>query len=769
MFDFLNEYKYYYDGDDLGLSYSSKKSMFKVWAPTAKKVSLMLYNNPGIYNDDGIVVDHTDGKEFSMKKLTRGIWRVKHYGDLDGMYYMYKVEFEDGTVNYAVDPYAYAVSANGQRSAIVDLEDTNPQGFKSEPKPSMAKPTDAIIYELHVRDFSVDENSGIHNKGKFLAFTEEGTTNSEGLSTGIDHLKELGVTHVHLLPVFDFQTVNELKVDEPNYEGDKYNWGYDPQNYNVPEGSYSTKPGNPKTRIKEFKQMVKALHSNGILIVMDVVYNHTYDTLNSVFNKIVPGYYYRTDDNGEFTNGSGTGNEIASEKPMVRKYIKDSLKFWVEEYDVDGFRFDLMGLMDLETMTQIEEELHEELDEELLIYGEPWQAGGSPLPDDMQITKGKQRDKGFAVFNDNFRTAIKGGSDDKSKGFATGKSNKEADIVVGLKGAIDDFTSSPTETINYVTAHDNLNLLDKVIKTQGLEDAFGFISIHEGSLTGKSAEIYSSIEEAVSESSLRASISGENVLDNEIVKRCILSNGIVLTSQGIPFIHAGDEILRTKFGDYNSYRSPDAINRIRWGDKVKFEPVFDYYKGLIKLRKNHPAFRMHRTEMVNKHLKVFKQEDNIVGFVLANNANNDNWNNIVVIYNGNTSLKEVKLPASRSWKIVVNDQEAGTRVLDAIEGDAVFVEALSIMVLYDEETIYDIEITSLETKDKDEGGERSDDSITKEYLRKARVAKRKIMKFDRRGHKASKLKKLLRGFLVITIIIAGISVIIKIMRDDDLK
>ena len=528
----------------------------------------------------------------------------------------------------------------------------------------MVTATDAIIYELHVRDFSIDENSGISekNKGKYLAFTEKGTTNGRGQSTGIDHLRDLGITHIHLLPVYDFQTVDELKVDDPNSDKAKYNWGYDPQNYNVPEGSYSTDPTEPTVRIKEFKQMVESIHANGMRVIMDVVYNHTYETEDSLFNKIVPGYFYRTDSSGNFTNGSGTGNEVASERPMVRKYIKDSVRYWVEEYDVDGFRFDLMGLIDVETMTQIRQELHNEVSPDILIYGEPWQAGGSPLAESMQTTKGKQKDKGFAVFNDNFRGAIKGGSDDGSKGFATGDFGKEASIVTGVRGAIDDFTNSPTETINYVTAHDNLNLWDKVIKTQGLE-------------------------EVALASTPHATITEENVLDNETVRRSLLSNGIIMTSQGVAFFHAGDEILRTKFGDHNSYRSPDTINQIRWEDKTKFKSVFNYYQGLIKLRKEHPAFRMSTADMVNKHLNVFKQNENLVGFELTNNANGDKWNNIAVIYNANKEVKTVMLPKEGVWKIVVNDQIAGTEVIDTINSNLIKIEPLSIMVLYDEESV----------------------------------------------------------------------------------
>ncbi|WP_081943526.1 type I pullulanase [Caloranaerobacter azorensis] len=704
----LDDPKFYYDGNDLGLTYTKEKSTFKVWAPTAKKVSVALYDDAGDYNSLGIVEDHSGGREIEMSREENGVWTLTVNEDLKGKYYMYRVEFADGTVNYAVDPYAKAVSANGQRTAIVDLEETNFEGWNPEYKPPMINPTDAVIYELHVRDFSIDENSGIVNKGKFKAFTETGTTYN-GIKTGIDSLEELGVTHVHLLPSFDFKTVNELTVDDPNSKDPKFNWGYDPQNYNVPEGSYSTDPQNPVMRIKEFKEMVQALHNKGIRVIMDVVYNHTFNVENGPFNKIVPGYFYRTDDIGRFTNGSGCGNEVATERPMVRKYIKDSVRYWAEEYNVDGFRFDLMGLIDVQTMSEIAKELHEKVDPTILVYGEPWQAGGSSLPNELQTTKGKQRGKGFAVFNDNLRGAIKGGSDDASKGFATGEQGKEYAIVKGIMGSVKDFTDNPTETINYVTAHDNLNLWDKIIKTQGLEEKEGFIHIRDGKLIGEDAEKYDSVDEAVNAATVHHAVDLNNVLENETVKRSLLANGIVLTSQGIPFIHAGDELLRTKFGDHNSYKSPDAINKIRWEYKAKFKPVFDYYKGLIELRKTHPAFRMTTKKDVESNIEILRQDGNVVAYKLKDYANNDTWRNIVVIYNANKHSVDVNLPNdSDTWNIVVNDKKAGTEVIETIKGSTVTVEGLSMMVLYDKANDYTPVPTSIELDAKEIGLEVGD-------------------------------------------------------------
>ena len=513
----------------------------------------------------------------------------------------------------------------------------------------------------------------------------------DGNPLGIDHLVELGITHVHLLPVYDFKTINELTSDDPDSDDPKFNWGYDPQNYNVPEGSSLTDPTDPAVRITEFKQMVKALHDHGIRVIMDVVYNHTFEIEDGPLNKIVPGYFYRTDDVGIYTNGYGSGNEIASERPMVRKYIKDSVRYWAEEYHIDGFRFDLMGLIDTTTMTQIVEELQREVDPTLLFYGEPW-TGGSLFPLQELTLKGSQRGKNFAVFNDHFRTAIKGDSDGAGRGFATGAHGHEAGIVTGVRGAIDDFTDAPTETINYVTAHDNLNLWDKVIRTQGLDHELGFLNILDGRLIGGG-----SVEDAVAAAEPYKYVDPADVFANETVRRSLLANEIVMTAQGIPFIHAGDEILRTKYGDHNSYRSPDAVNQIRWQYKAEFKPVFDYYKGLIELRKSHPAFRMTSREAINQHLEIFHSHNNVVGFVLKNYANGDTWRNIAVIYNANTDPRPVTFPhVSGSWNVVVDDRRAGTDVIRTIHNDTVNVQGLSMMVLYDQAETIVPELTSID-------------------------------------------------------------------------
>ncbi|NOJ72374.1 type I pullulanase [Paenibacillus alvei] len=664
---------YVYTGNDLGVTYRSASSSFKVWAPTVTHAAVTLYNTADTAKE-------TPSREIPMHKdAATGVWAVDVDGNLNGTYYMYKLQFPDGSTTYALDPYARTASVNSTKSAIVELASTNPANWDSDRKPPFLDPTDAIIYELHVRDFSINENSGIShgNRGKFTAFTETGTTlpGKPDIKTGIDHLKELGVTHVHLLPTYDFGSVNEKLVDDPNSKEWKFNWGYDPVNYNIPEGSYTTNAAqeDPAKRIREFKAMVQALHDQGIRVVLDVVYNHTFvtglESDMSVFDKIVPGYFYRSDDQGNLTNGSGVGNEVATERPMVSKYVQDSVRYWAEEYNVDGFRFDLMKLIDLQTTRAIVHDL-KEIDPSIIIYGEPWSGGSTPLAAELQIEKGKQRGEGFAVFNDNIRGAIKGGSDDASTGFATGAEGKEEDVVKGLLGAITDFTASPTETINYVTAHDNLNLWDKVLKTQGKD-----VDIKRNPF---------------------ATLTEPNVLDNETVKRSLLANGIVLTAQGIPFLHAGDELLRSKFGDHNSYESPDAINQIVWKQKAEYKPVFDYLKGLIELRSAHPAFRMTKKDEVTSNLQVYRQEGQVIAFKLNNFANGDKWRNIVVIYNGSTASQEVALPTADEWSIVVDHTSAGVETIRTVEGGKVEVAGLSMMVLYDQENDYTPTATKLE-------------------------------------------------------------------------
>ncbi|WP_413373072.1 type I pullulanase [Paenibacillus taichungensis] len=667
-----------YEGNDLGLIYTRTASTFKLWAPIAQQVSILIFNDEGRYDASGKVTEYDDGQKRSMTRDPDGIWSVQLEGDWAGHYYMYHITHDDQHIVVAPDPYARAVSANGQRTAIIDLDTTNPVDWEEDVKPVFLRPADAVLYELHVRDFSSDPHADIPYKGKYLAFTASGLTDRGGNSIGVDHLVELGITHVHLLPVADYQTVDELAATTDAGSNAKlpYNWGYDPQHYNVPEGSYATNPRDPAVRIREFKALIHSLHRQGIRVVLDVVYNHTYSVDDGPFERIVPNYYYRYREDGTLSNGSGVGNELATDRPMVRKYILDSLLYWAEEYHVDGFRFDLMGLIDTDTMNELTRELREQIDPAFLIYGEPWTGGDSPL--DRKTLKGTQRGQGFSVFNDHFRSAIKGDSDGIGKGFVTGAEGREYEIAMGVAGALDDFTSSPVESVNYVTAHDNLNLWDKIATTMYLRHDLGFPVWRDGQpIEGGSAE------SAVKAADPYRYVDVDDVLDHEMVRRSLLSTGILLTSQGIPFLHAGDEMLRSKAGDHNSYRSGDAVNTITWANKARFRPVFDYYRGLIHLRRTHPAFRMINAEQVRNHLRMMRAEGNVVAFTLDDAANQDTWNQIVVIYNGTGQQQQVSLPEG-DWHIVVNDHQAGTDLIDTVSGTAM-VERWSLMVLYDAE------------------------------------------------------------------------------------
>jgi pullulanase len=663
---------YFYDGDDLGLVYGAKESVFKVWAPTAAEMYLALYADAGEYNGAGEPVSQETSDLHRMKKdPATGVWSINIKENLEGKFYLYRAVFSDGTKTWAADPYAKAVSANGMRMAVIDPEKTNPPGFNLRKKPSFRAGAwqDAVIYELHVRDFSIDENSGMRHRGKYLAFTERGTVSKEGVPTGVDHLVRLGITHVHLLPVFDFASINELASDDPDSAEPKFNWGYDPMHFNVPEGSYSSDPKNPYARIIEFKAMVQALHDAGIRVIMDVVFNHTYRTGGWPFDALVPGHYYRLTDTGSYANGSGCGNEIASERPMVRKFIIDSCRYWAGEYNIDGFRFDLMGLIDTPTMKLLTEELRRDIDPTLIIYGEPWQAGGSVLPPESQTSTGAQKGLGFAVFNDRIRTAIKGGNDDDSRGFATGGPSREADIVRGIMGSIHDFTSEANESVNYVTAHDNLNLWDKIC-----------FSLGEKNLA---VSPYSMLEDAPSKEDAPFNKGAYDLFDSRAVRSSLLANGIILTSQGIPFFQAGDEMLRSKYGDHNSYASPDGINKIRWENAYLYREVIDYYAGLIRLRKEHPAFRQTLRSDIDKTLEILYAQDMGVSFILKENAAGDPWRTIFVAYNGSPCSKEFTLPASVPvWQQVVDSRHAGTESLAEFSG-VITLPSFSMTVLHE--------------------------------------------------------------------------------------
>lgn len=615
----LNAPSYTYMGDDLGYTYTPEATALRLWTPTASDVQVLLYDS----ELGGLT------RQVAMQKSERGTWYARIEGNLDNWYYLYLLTIH-GVTQTAVDPYARAISVNGSRGMIVNLATTRPDGWDTDTHKTLAQPVDAVLYELHVRDFSIQQHSGMTNKGRYLAFTERDTKGPDGVVTGVDSLLQLGVSHVQVLPVEEFASVDENAPDQ-------YNWGYDPRNYNVPEGAYATTP-HGTARIKEFKQLVQSLHTSNLGVIMDVVYNHTYATLDSDFNKIVPRYYYRTDYAGNYTNGSGVGNEIATERPMVQKFVLDSLKYWLQEYHVDGFRFDLMALLGVETMKCVSEDLHA-LNPNVLLYGEPWTGGGSALPAGQLVTKGQQKGLGFGVFNDDMRNALVGGMfDAHNQGFPTGASGQVNLIKASVMGSIDSFTAAPGETINYATSHDNYTLWDKIGLSNGGDPEY------------------------------------DRILMDQLVQ------AIVLTSQGVPFIQGGDEFLRTKGGNDNSYNAGDAVNQFEWERKSQHMDVFNYYAGLIHLRNNHPAFRMASADDVRKHLTFLASPDNTVAFQLTGHANGDAWASIVVIYNPTKANVVVSLPEG-SWTIVGTQGHVGETSLGKAAGTVV-VPGIACEILY---------------------------------------------------------------------------------------
>lgn len=629
-----------YTGNDLGAVYSPKMTRFKVWAPEAESVKLNLYKQG---EGDNLIDQHI------MKKSANGTYVFEKQGDCNGIYYTYTV-VNHGEEQEAVDPYTKAAGVNGQRGMVINLAKTNPQGFEMDGYRNPEHITDAIIYEGSVRDFTMDESSGVFHNGKFLGLTEANTTNHFGEATALDYISGLGVTHVQILPAFDFET-----VDEKNQKA-QYNWGYDPDNYNVPEGSYAVSPYDGAVRIQEMKQMVLALHSRGIGVIMDVVFNHTYRRDDSNLQKIVPGYYYRSDETG-YTNGSGCGNEVASDRPMVQKLIVDSLIYWAKEYHIDGFRFDLMGVLDIDTMNVIAERL-KEIRPDIYLYGEGWNGGPSSLAEEKRAFKASAKKMpGIGMFNDDIRDTIKGSVFyDDHLGFVNGGTHLENALRYGITGAVahpqvdydaygsKPWAKEPGQSINYVSCHDNYTLWDKLS-----------VSCPEASEEKKKA-----------------------------MNR--LCAAIVFTSQGVPFIQAGEEFLRSKplpekkgFAG-NSYNMPDAVNSIKWDNIHEYPDMIAYYKGLMALRKAHPVFRVQsEAEMTQNLCFLSDTPENVVAYLLKGKGADDTPENILVIFNGNDEEILYNLPEGK-WKILVDDKTAGADGKKNISEKA-DVEPLSALVL----------------------------------------------------------------------------------------
>lgn len=609
------------------VSYSPKQTTFKLNAP--KKPTLRIYEA-----GKGGKVE----KKIKMKQTSENVWETTISGDLKGKFYTFDIGRGE-----TPGVFAKAVGINGKRGAIVDMQTTNPSGWNNDRRLTLKSPADLIIYEMHHRDFSIDASSGLVNKGKFLALTEQ---------KAIKHLKELGVNAVHILPSYDFASIDESNTTTP-----QYNWGYDPLNYNVPEGSYSFDAEQPTRRILEFKQMVQALHKAGIRVILDVVYNHTFDIEGGNFDRTFPMAYYRYTADGKPSNGSGCGNETASEKPLMRQFILESMKYWATEYHIDGFRVDLMGIHDIETMNLIRKELTA-IDPNIFIYGEGWTAGTCAYPTEKLALKAHIKQMpGIAAFSDELRDALRGPfSDDKQAAFLGGIAGFEESIKAGIAGMIAhpqvDYTkvnytkeawaNEPTQMISYVSCHDDMCLVDR----------------------------------------LKASIPEAAYDMEEVIRLNQLAQTAVFTSQGIPFMLSGEEMLRDKKGVHNSFNSSDEINHLDWNNLKKYPQVFAYYKGLIQMRKAHPAFRLGSAELVRKHLEFLPTQDCLVAFRLKNHAGGDKWNNIYVVLNGSTNLQSVNIPKGK-YTIVANNGVINEAGIGEMEGGEVMIDAQTALILHD--------------------------------------------------------------------------------------
>lgn len=624
---------FHYPGSDLGFTYSASSTSFRVWAPTATGAELLVYEN-----DD----QKAPGKVVEMTKSEKGTWTSNLLGDQHMTIYNFRVKLGERWIE-AVDPYAKAATINGTKGVVFDKAKTNPSGWSTHSKPKFSGvATDAVFYELHVRDLSVDSSSNIVQKGKFLGLTEAGTKAPDGKTkTGIDAIVDLGITHLQLLPIYDYKTVDESRNDQ-------FNWGYDPLNFNVPEGSYSTKPTDPMNRITELKTTVQYLHSRGIRVVMDVVYNHVFDAGTHSFEKLVPGYFFRKEADGSFANGTGVGNEVASDRSMARKYIVESSLYWAEEYKLDGFRFDLMGIIDFETMNQVRAGV-DKIDKTFLIIGEGWQMGTKLAPGMKANQANAYKMPRIAHFNDGIRDGLKGDVfKSLENGWASGRNSLKFEVMAGITGETESGTNvrgswgpmNPEQSVSYVEAHDNLTLFDKLV------------------------------------------ISMPSATAAERKRVFGLASSTAILAQGVPFIHAGQEFMRTKNGDENSYKSSDAVNSLKYGELAKNKDMATYFKGLISIRKANSAFRMSKAPQVAKGMRFSSTAPDVIAYSLDASRQGNGAKRLFVIHNAAKTSKTVKLPITGDWKILaegITAKPGGIRTAKA--ASSISVPAQSTMVL----------------------------------------------------------------------------------------
>ena len=610
--------------------YMGEKTEFAVWAPTAQAAQLKLYRSAS---------DEAAFKTLDMKKSKDGLWKVVVKEDVKGAFYTFSVNHDGQWLPETAGISAKAVGVNGWRGAVIDWSETNPEGWAEDKSPKV-DPSDIIVYELHHRDFSIHETSGVQNKGKYLALTEEGTKNPDGLATGLDHLKEIGVTYVQLLPSTDFIT-----VDEEHLENNQYNWGYDPFNYNAVEGSYSTDPFNPVTRIREFKQMIQALHNAGFRVILDVVYNHTTDAKKTGFERTMPGYFYRMRPDGTYFDGSGCGNETASEQAMFRKYMIESLEWWMKEYHIDGYRFDLMAIHDIETMNLISERLHA-IDPEVVIYGEGWAAASPAYPaEEIALKVNTYMLDKIGAFSDNIRDAVRGPLGCENAGFMDGVAGNKANVEFGIAGGVEHpqvsverWTNNPLQHVSYVSCHDDHCLRDR-------------------------------LEEATKAS------------EKERLAMVKLAQTAVYTSQGIPFIFTGEELYRHKQGVKNSYCSPDSINAIDWTYKTKYKDLVDYYAGLAAIRHAHPGFCLGDAELVREKLQFIEVDDPcVVAFRISGLEGIDSAKSLTVLLNGSKKTAKVEIPQGQ-YVVLAQNGKADADGLAAYTGSAISAAATSATIL----------------------------------------------------------------------------------------
>lgn len=647
-----------YSGDDLGAVYSKEGTTFKVWAPTAEKVVLKLYST-GSDSEQGAKALAQHEMDYDS---TNGVWSVTAKGNLAGVYYTYEVT-ANGKTQETGDVNAKAAGVNGVRSMVCDLSLTNPDGWDSDSFSRVDKQTDAVIWEVHVKDFSASKTSGVseENRGKYLAFTETGTTlNNEGaIKTCVDYLKDLGINYVQINPFYDYGSVDEASGDES-----QFNWGYDPVNYNVPEGSYSSDPYDGNVRIKEAKAMIQALHKAGIGVVMDVVYNHVFDAAESCFDKTVPGYYFRHNEDGSLSNGSGCGNDTASERAMYRKYMVDSVKYWAQEYHIDGFRFDLMGLHDVDTMNQIREALDSlENGEKILMYGEAWQL--STTTDATLATQGNmgKLSERIGAFNDGIRDGLKGSNFNPTEGGFVQGVGSRVNVKNGISAATMDWAKQPSQTVTYNSCHDNMTLYDKLV----------------ASVLGTDADYRARDEKLVAMNKLAATA--------------------VLTAQGMSFMLAGEEMARSKDGDHNSYKSSVELNQIDWGSLTKYGDLVKYYKGLIDLRKAYAPFTCDDNTAIDRLLFYKETDKHLLGYMYQNPDADKQWDKVICLINSGDAA-QVKLEGDNlpnDWVVVANADSAGVEKLSEFSGDTVSVREREALVLVDKASFEKASLTAEKT------------------------------------------------------------------------